>query len=106
VLRFTKKALKHHGKLQAIATDDLRPHGAAMVDLGCRKKQEVGRWTSGRIEISRLPFLRLERGWRGSGELTLEVRFRPRRFPQPLHPYGDLVDRQTRIERRSIAWAE
>ena len=45
-LRFMKKALKRHGSPETITTDVLRSYRAAMVDLGCEDKQEIGRWWS------------------------------------------------------------
>ena len=60
-LRFMKKALKRHGSPEAITTDGLRSYGAAMGELGCREKQEVGRWANNRVENSHLPFRRRER---------------------------------------------
>ena len=45
-LRFMKKALKRHGSPEAITTDGLSSYGAAMDDLGCRDRQEVGRWAT------------------------------------------------------------
>jgi putative transposase len=43
-LTFMKKALKRHGSPEAITTDGLRSYRAAMKDLGCVERQEVGRW--------------------------------------------------------------
>jgi putative transposase len=42
-LTFMKKALKRHGRPEAITTDGLRSYGAAMDELGNRDKQEIGR---------------------------------------------------------------
>jgi putative transposase len=41
-LTFMKKALKRHGSPEAITTDGLRSYKAAMADLRCEQKQEVG----------------------------------------------------------------
>ena len=60
-LRFMKKALKRHGSPAAITTDGLRSYGAAMDELGCRERQEMGRWANNRVENSHLPFRRRER---------------------------------------------
>jgi len=60
-LTFMKKALKRHGSPEAITTDELRSYGAAMTELGNRRKQEVGRWANNRVENSHLPFRRRER---------------------------------------------
>jgi putative transposase len=55
-LLFMKKALKRHGSPDKITTDGLRSYGAAMDELGCRERQEVGRWANNRVENSHLPF--------------------------------------------------
>ncbi len=55
-----KKALRRHGSPDAITTDGLRSYGAAMDQLGCRDRQEVGRWANNRVENSHLPFRRRE----------------------------------------------
>jgi putative transposase len=57
-LAFIKKALKRHGPVDTITTDDLRSYGAAMDKLGNRDKQEFGRWANNRVENSDLPFRR------------------------------------------------
>ena len=59
-LTFMKKALKRHGSPEAITTDGLRSYGAATDELGCRDRQETGRWANNRVENSHLP-LRRER---------------------------------------------
>ena len=43
-----KKALKRYGSPEAITTDELRSYRAAMSELGCEEKQEVGRWANNR----------------------------------------------------------
>ena len=43
-LTFMRKALKRHGRPEAITTDGLPSYGAAMDKLGNREKQEIGRW--------------------------------------------------------------
>lgn len=45
-LRFMRKTLKRHGSPEAITTDGLRSYKAAMNELGCAGKQEVGRWAN------------------------------------------------------------
>ncbi len=42
-MAFVNKALKRHGSPEAITTDGLRSYGAAMDELGCRNRQEMGR---------------------------------------------------------------
>lgn len=60
-LRFMKKALKRHGKVETLTSDGLHFYKAAMKELGCTEKQGVGRWTNNRVENSPLPFRRRER---------------------------------------------
>ncbi|HEX7882257.1 MAG TPA: DDE-type integrase/transposase/recombinase, partial [Afipia sp.] len=60
-LTFMRKTLKRHGKVEAITTDGLRSHKAAMTELGCQGKQEIGRWANNRCENSHLPLRRRER---------------------------------------------
>lgn len=107
-LTFMKKTLKRHGSPEAIATDGLRSHGAAMNELGNRQKQEVGRWANNRVENSHLPLRRRERAM---------LRFRKIKSLQNFalvhaNLYNHfklehhLVDRQTYKECRSVAYAE
>ena len=60
-LRFLKKALKHHGKAEAIVTDGLKSYPSAMRELNIENKREMGRWLNNRAENSHLPFRRRER---------------------------------------------
>jgi len=107
-LRFMKKALKRHGRPEAITTDGLRSYRAAMGELGNADKQEVGRHANNRVENSHLPFRRRERAM---------LRFRRMKTLQKfasvhanVHNHFNLerhiVDRQTFKERRSAALAE
>ncbi|MFN5783196.1 MAG: transposase, partial [Novosphingobium sp.] len=107
-LAFIKKALKRHGKVEAITTDGLRSYGAAMDELGNRDKQEIGRWANNRVENSHLPFRRRERAM---------VRFRQMKSLQKfasvhanIHNHFNLdrhlVDRKTYKQSRSAALAE
>ena len=54
-LRFMKKALKCHGKVEMIVTDGLRSYPAAMRELGNLARREMGRWLNNRAENSHLP---------------------------------------------------
>jgi transposase-like protein len=47
-LKFLKKLMKRHGCARVVTTDGLRSYKAAMKDLGCAEKQEVGRWANRR----------------------------------------------------------
>jgi putative transposase len=107
-LRFMRKALKRHGSPETITTDGLRSYGAAMRELGCEQKREVGRWANNRVENSHLPFRRRERAM---------LRFRQMRALQKfasLHAslhnhFGSerhLLDRRTYKQRRSAALAQ
>ena len=103
-----KKALKRHGRPEAIITDGLRSYPAAMRELGNLERREMGRHLNNRVENSHLPFRRRERAM---------LRFRQMKSLQKfasvhasLHNHFNserhLVDRQTFKERRSAAWAE
>ena len=107
-LTFMRKALKRHGSPERITTDSLRSYRAGMTELGCKDKQEVGRWANNRVENSHLPVRRRER--------TM-LRFRQMKALQEfasmhasLHNHFSherhLVDRQTFKQRRSAALAE
>ena len=48
-LAFMKKALRRHGAPAKITTDGLKSYRAAMSDLGCEAKQEIGRWANNRV---------------------------------------------------------
>ncbi len=55
-LKFQRKAMRKHGKLEVIVTDLLRSYGAALKEIGAEDKQETGRWLNNRAENSHLPF--------------------------------------------------
>ena len=74
-LAFMKEALKRHGSPEAITTDGLRSYGAAMDELGCRDRQEIGRWANNRVENSHLPFRRRERAMRWFRQMKTLQRF-------------------------------
>jgi len=60
-LAFMKKALKRHGRAEAIVTNGLKSYPAAMRELGNLERREIGRWANNRAENSHLPFRRRER---------------------------------------------
>jgi len=107
-LRFMKKALNRHGSPETITTDGLRSCRAAMTELGCEAKQEIGRWANNRVENSHLPFRRRERAMmrfrqmKGLQKFASVLASTHNHFTQERH----LVDRQTYKERRSVALAE
>ena len=72
-LHYMKRVLKRHCSPEKITTDGLRSYKAAMTDLGCEAKQEIGRWANNRAENSHLPFRRRERAM---------LRFRQMKSPQ------------------------
>jgi putative transposase len=103
-LGFRKKALRRHGSPEAITTDGLWSYGAAMDELGCRDRQEIGRWANNRVENSHLPFRRRERAMLRFRQMKTLQKFASvhNHFSLERH----LIDRQTYRERRSAALAE
>ena len=57
-LKFLKKAMRNHGRPEAIVTDQQRSYGAALKEIGAADRQENGRWLNNRAENSHLPFRR------------------------------------------------
>jgi putative transposase len=107
-LAFMKKALKRHGRAEAVVTDGLRSYPAAMRELGNLDRREMGRWLNNRCENSHQPFRRRERAM---------LRFRAmkslQKFASVHANIADhfnlerhLIDRTTFKERRSAALAE
>lgn len=107
-LAFMKKALKRHGKAEKIVTDGLRSYRAAMDDLGCDQKQEIGRWANNRVENSHLPFRRRERAMLRFRQMKSLQKFASVHASISNHFNSErhLVDRQTYKDRRSAALAE
>ena len=60
-LKFLRKAMRKHGRPEAIVTDRLRSYGAALKEIGAMARQATGRWLNNRAENSHLPFRRRER---------------------------------------------
>lgn len=60
-LKFLRKAMRRHGRPEAIVTDKLRSYNAALRDLGAAEKHQTGRWINNRAENSHLTFRRRER---------------------------------------------
>jgi len=60
-LKFLRKAMKRHGRPEAVVTDGLRSYGAAMKEIGNEARQVTGRWLNNRAENSHQPFRRRER---------------------------------------------
>ncbi len=107
-LRFFKKALKRHGKVETIVTDGLRSYSAAMRELGNNERREVGRHLNNRAENSHLPFRRRERAMQRFRRMKSLQKFVS--VHASLHNHFNsqrhLVDRQTYKLRRSAALAE
>ncbi|NYD91778.1 transposase-like protein [Sphingomonas melonis] len=107
-LTFMRKALKRHGSPSKITTDGLRSYGAAMNELGCRDRQEVGRWANNRVENSHLAFRRRERAMLRFRQMKMLQKFAS--VHANIHNHFSLerhlIDRQTYRERRSAALAE
>jgi putative transposase len=89
-----------------ITTDGLRNYGAAMDELGCRDRQEIGRGANNRVENSHLPFRRRERATHRFRQMKTLQKFASvhvnvrNQFSLERH----LIDRQIYKERRSPAW--
>lgn len=60
-LKFLKKAIRKHGRLEVIVTERLRLYCAALKEIGAAKRHETGLWLNNRAENSHLPFRRRER---------------------------------------------
>ena len=107
-LTFIRKAMKRHGRPQAVVTDRLPSYGAAMKEIGNAERQETGRRLNNRAENSHQPFRRRERAMSRFRRMKTLQKFSSvhaqvhNHFNQERH----LVDRQTYRERRSTALAE
>jgi len=107
-LAFLKRALKRHGKAEAIVTDGLRSYPAAMRDLGIEDRREMGRWLNNRAENSHLPFRRRERAMLRFRQMKSLQKFASVHANVHNHFNSDrhLIDRQTYKVKRSAALAE
>lgn len=107
-LAFMKKALKRHGKVEAITTDGLKSYRAAMTELSCEQKQQTGRWLNNRAENSHLPLRRRERAMLRFRQMKSLQKFASvhASFHNHFNSERHLVDRQTYKTRRSAALAE
>jgi putative transposase len=103
-----KKALKRHGRVEAIVTDGLRSYPAAMRELGNLDREEIGRWKNNRAENSHLPFRRRERAMLRFRRMKTLHKFVSvhanvhNHFNHERH----LVDRQTHKTRRAAGLTE
>ena len=74
-LKFLKKVMRRHGRVDSLVTDKLRSYGAALKELGAAKRQEIGRWANDQAENSHLPFRRRERAMARSRRLRSLQKF-------------------------------
>jgi putative transposase len=106
-LKFIRKAMKRHGRPQAIVTDKLRSYGAALKEIGNADRQETGRHLNNRAENSHLPFRRRERAMARFRRMKTLQKFSAvhasvhNHFSQERH----LVSRKIYRERRAAALA-
>ena len=99
-----KKAMKRHGSPEAITTDGLASHKAALKELGGTAKQEVGRWANNRVENSHLPLRRRERVMQRFRRMTTLQKFASVHASTHNHFNFErhLVDRTTYLQAPSL----
>ncbi len=107
-LKFIKKALLRHGKVEKIVTDGLKSYPSAMRELGIENRREVGRWKNNRAENSHLPFRRRERVMQRFRRMKSLQKFASvhANIHNHFNSQRHLVDRQTFKESRSAALVE
>jgi len=107
-LAFMKKAMKRHGRSEAIVTDGLLSYSAAMRKLGNLDRREMGRWLNNRVENSHLPFRRRERAMLRFRQIKTLQKFASvhANIHNHFNSERHLVDRQTYKARRSVALCE
>jgi len=107
-LAFLKKALKRHGRAEAIVTDGLKSYPAAMKELGNQDRREMGRWLNNRAENAHLPFRRRERAMQRFRRMKSLQKFASVHASISNHFNAErhLIDRQTYKDRRSVALTE
>jgi len=108
-LTFMKKMLKRTGcSPDAVTTDGLRSYKAAMTELNCAEKQEVGRWANNRLENSHQPFRRPERAMLRFRQMKTLQRFASVHDSVHNHFNSErhLTNRETYKANRSVALAE
>ncbi|MEZ5655048.1 MAG: IS6 family transposase [Sphingobium sp.] len=107
-LKFMKKALKRHGRVNQIVTDGLKSYPAAMRELGNIDRQEMGRWANNRVENSHLPFRRRERAMQRFRQMKSLQKFASvhHSFYNHFNSQRHLVSRKVYKDMRSEALAE
>ncbi len=100
--------MKRHGRAEAITTDGLRSYKAALKELGCDQKQEVGRHANNRAENSHLPFRQQERAMLHFRQMKALQKFASihASFHNHFNSERHLVSREIYEERRLAALAE
>ena len=93
-LSFIGRAMKRHGRPQAVVTDGLRSCGAALKEIGNADRKEVGRWLNNRVENSHQLFRRRERAME---------RFRRMKTLQKLAAVHDTVHNLFNQERHPVS---
>jgi len=107
-LRFLKKALKRHGRVETIVTDGLKSYPAAMRELGNEQRREMARYANNRAENSHLPFRRRERARQRFRRMKTLQKFASVHAAISNHFNSErhLIDRKTFRERRSAVLAQ
>ncbi|WP_137703286.1 IS6 family transposase [Marimonas lutisalis] len=60
-LKMLRKLMRRYGQPEVLVTDRFASYKAALREIGCKDRQECGRWLNNRVENSHLPFRRRER---------------------------------------------
>jgi len=107
-LQFLRKALKRHGPVETIVTDQLASYGAALKAIGANSKRQVGRGLNNRVENSHRPFRRREPAMLRFRRMRSLQKFAARHGAVPNHFNQDrhLSSRETFKARRAAALAE
>lgn len=107
-LAFMKKALKRHGRAEAIVTDGLNSYPAAMKELGNQERCEMGDWLNNRPENPHLPFRGRERAMQRFRRMKSLQKFASIHASISNHSNSErhLVDRQTYKTRHLAALPE
>ena len=107
-LKLLKRLLKRYGRPKVIVTDRLKSYRAALKELNCSDRQEVGRWVNNRAENSHLVFRRREKAMNKFRSQKSLQKFTSIQGQFQNHFQGDrhLNKRETYREFRSVALAE
>ena len=107
-MKFLKKALKRHDRVEGIVPDGLRSNPAAIRELDNLNRREMGQWKNNRVEYRRLPLQRRERTMLRFRRIKTLQKFKSVHHSVHNHFNHErhLVDRQTYKARRAAALAE